>query len=144
VVQQFVDMIYFQPHCSESPSMMVHVSPFPSYSRISSIILYNYSILSSLYSTVGMYACINKILTGSAFNLRGMIRHYAQSSEHHFLLSFYIPISLCLFQPYHPWKNRLYNHHFIFHLVISTTLHCHRTDTALLCISFFRFSSFPP
>ena len=53
--------------------MMLFVSSFPSSSRISSIVSYNFSTSSSSYSDVGMYTCISRIFTGSAFNLIAMI-----------------------------------------------------------------------
>jgi len=49
------------------------VSPFPSSSRIFSIMSYNSSTSSFSCSDVGMYTCINKILIGTAYNLIAMI-----------------------------------------------------------------------
>jgi len=56
----------------QSSIMMVFVLPFPSSSRISSIMSYSSSTSSSSCSDVGMYTCIIKIFIGSACNLIAM------------------------------------------------------------------------
>jgi CBS domain containing-hemolysin-like protein len=53
--------------------MKLFVSPFPSSSGISSIVSYNFSTSSSSYYDVGMYTCIIRILSGSAFKLIAII-----------------------------------------------------------------------
>jgi hypothetical protein len=53
--------------------MKLFVSPFPSSSRISSIVSYNFSTSSSSYYDVGTYTCIIRIPNGSAFKLIAII-----------------------------------------------------------------------
>jgi len=90
---------------------------------------FNYiiSTLSSSYSSVGLYVCSNKEHTSSAFNLRAMIL-----SLHTFFWTALLTMLLCtsIASLFHLWKNTLYKHYyFMFHLVLSTTLHWHIEQT---------------
>ena len=92
--------------------MMVSVSPFPSYSRISSVVRYNSSISSSSYTIVGMYSCTNEILNHICLNFKSIdlvITHNLYSNTSHCaFLHYYCYAS---FSPFTLW---------IIHYIITT------------------------
>jgi hypothetical protein len=105
--------------------------PFPTSSRISSIMPYNSSTLSSSCSDIGMYTCIIKIFISAACSLITMIQSLQTIFITTLLTTLLCTTIVTTFSAVHPQNNTLYNRHFWFHLVLSIALYWH-----LECVTF--------
>jgi hypothetical protein len=95
--------------------------------------------------SVGMYICINKVHTISAFKSSDpVITHILVNSTSHYAFMYqyrYLSFSSFTSGRIDIQSTSLLH---ISPLPFHHTSLTHRTDTAFFCVSFFRFSSFPP